>query len=177
MHRTKIATLLLVGLVLGLAGERLVAEGSKPFQIATGAETGTYQTIGAIIARSVSASDMALTAVTSKGSVANVQAIVARQIKSGLSESDVASWAFTGTGAFDGKPALDLRAIAHLYPGIHSYWWCAEEFAGIQSIADLRDKRVSLDEEGSGTLAEARLLLDAWGIKEADVRGRTPYAR
>jgi TRAP transporter TAXI family solute receptor len=42
--------------------------------------------------------------------------------------------------------------------------------AGIHSVADLRDKRVSLDEQGSGTLEEARLLLDAWGVKEADIK-------
>ena len=39
-----------------------------------------------------------------------------------------------------------------------------------QSIRDLRGKRVSLDEPGSGTLVDARLILSAYGLKEADLQ-------
>jgi TRAP-type uncharacterized transport system substrate-binding protein len=35
----------------------------------------------------------------------------------------VATWAFTGTGAFEGKPKVaDLRMIANLYPRASTWW-------------------------------------------------------
>ena len=37
-------------------------------------------------------------------------------------------------------------------------------------MADLRGKRVSLDEPGSGTLVDARIIMGAFGITEKDIR-------
>jgi hypothetical protein len=42
--------------------------------------------------------------------------------------------------------------------------------AGIKTVSDLKGKRVALDEPGSGTLVDARLILSAYGIKEADIK-------
>ena len=41
--------------------------------------------------------------------------------------------------------------------------------SGIESVADLAGKTVSLDEPGSGTLVDARIILDAYGLSEEDV--------
>jgi hypothetical protein len=90
-------------------------------------------------------------------------------MESGFSQSDVAYWAFTGTGVFEGRPkATDLRSIANLYP--ETIHLVARKGAGIRSVADLRGKRVSLDEPGSGTLVDARIVLAAFGLTEKDVR-------
>ena len=37
-------------------------------------------------------------------------------------------------------------------------------------MADLKGKRVALDEPGSGTLVNARLVLAAYGVKETDIK-------
>jgi len=42
--------------------------------------------------------------------------------------------------------------------------------SGIKSIAELKGKRVALDEPGSGTLVNARLVLAAYGLKESDIK-------
>ena len=39
----------------------------------------------------------------------------------------------------------------------------------LKSLADLKGKRVSLDEPGSGTLVDAKIILEAFGLSEADV--------
>ena len=95
-------------------------------------------------------------AIAANGSVANVTDIQAGRLEAGLAQSDVAYWAMSGTGSFDNRaPAGDLRAIAYLYPeAVHLV---VRKGSGIRSVADLRGKRVSLDEPGSGTLAAARL--------------------
>jgi TRAP transporter TAXI family solute receptor len=46
----------------------------------------------------------------------------------------------------------------------------ARKGAGIRSVADLKGKRVALDEPGSGTLLNARSILAAYGLKDADLR-------
>jgi TRAP transporter TAXI family solute receptor len=140
------------------------------FRIGTGGTAGTYYPVGGMIANSISAPPALIaTAVASNGSVANINSIVSGALESGFSQSDVAYWAFTGTGVFEGKPKVDeLRAIANLYP--ESIHLVARKGAGIKTPADLKGKRVSLDEPGSGTLVDARIILAAYGVTEKDVR-------
>ena len=47
----------------------------------------------------------------------------------------------------------------------------------IRNIGDLRGKVVSVGEEGSGTLVEARVILEAYGISEKDIEAALPEAR
>ena len=108
------------------------------------------------------------TAVSSNGSVANINAIQSGASESGFSQSDVAYWAHSGTGLYDGKPKVeDLRLIATLYP--ETLHIVARADAGIKSVADLKGKRVSIDEPGSGTIVDARLVLAAYGLSEKDI--------
>ncbi len=106
--------------------------------------------------------------VSSNGSVANVNGIAGGSLESGFSQSDVAFWAHSGTGIFADKGAVEkVRAIANLYP--ESIHLVARADSGIKSVADLKGKKVSLDEPGSGTLVDARLILEAYGLTEEDV--------
>jgi TRAP transporter TAXI family solute receptor len=90
-------------------------------------------------------------------------------MEAGLSQADVATWAYTGTGAFEGKPKVgDLRMIANLYP--ESIHLVVKKGSGIKTVADLKGKRVALDEPGSGTLINARMVLNAYGVKESDIK-------
>ena len=109
------------------------------------------------------------TAVASNGSVANVNAINSGSMQSGFTQSDVAYWAYNASGIYEGRPKVDtLRAIANLYP--ESFHLVARKGSGIKSIKDLKGKRMSLDEPGSGTLVDARLILAAYGMTEKDVK-------
>lgn len=138
------------------------------FRIGTGGTAGTYYPIGGMIANAVSEPPgLVLTAVASNGSVANVNAIVSGAAESGFSQADVAYWAYSGTGIFEGKPKIsDLRSIANLYPeSVH----VVVRKGVAKSIADLKGKKVSLDEPGSGTLINAKAILGAYGITEKDI--------
>jgi len=162
-----------LGLGLGaaaLVGHRAFAQGPAFFRIGTGGTAGTYYPVGGIIANAVSNPPaLILTAQASNGSVANVNSIVSGSLESGFSQADVAFWAYTGTGLFEGKGKVeDLRLLANLYP--ESIHLVAARSAGIKSVADLKGKRVSLDEPGSGTLVDARIILAGWGIKESDIK-------
>ncbi|SEH69035.1 TAXI family TRAP transporter solute-binding subunit [Paracoccus alkenifer] len=174
---------LTAAVVMALGATTASAQELQFFRIATGGTAGTYFPIGGLLANAISnppgsracedggacgAPGLVATAVASNGSVANVNGINGGTIESGFSQSDVAYWAYTGTGVWEGQPPVeDLRAIANLYP--ESIHLVARANAGIESVADLAGKKVSLDEPGSGTLVDARLILGAWGLSESDI--------
>ena len=178
------APLAILAAMAGGAGRPAFAQALRYFRIGTGGTAGVYFPVGGVIANAISnppgsrlcgegdgcgVPGLVATAVASTGSVANVAAVGSGGFESGFSQSDVATWAHTGTGVFEGRPPIEpLRAIANLYPeAIHLV---ARRDAGIRSVKDLRGKRVSLDEPGSGTLVDARLILAAWGVSERDLR-------
>ena len=163
----------LLGAAAAVATIGLAATGAQAqqfFRIGTGGTAGTYYPVGGMIANTVSQpGKLSATAQASAGSVANVNAVAAGQLESGFSQADVATWAFTGKGVWEGKPAVSgLRLIANLYP--ESVHIVARKGAGIKSVADLKGKRVALDEPGSGTLINARSILAAYGLKDSDLR-------
>lgn len=154
-------------LVAGLAA---AAQAQVFFRIGTGGTAGTYYPVGGMIANAVSQpGKIVVTAQSSNGSLANVNAIAGGQMESGFSQADVATWAYKGTGVFEGKPNVPgLRLIANLYP--ESVHVVVKKGSGIRTVADLKGKRVALDEPGSGTLINARAILAAYGIKESDIK-------
>jgi uncharacterized protein len=146
------------------------AQAQQFFRIGTGGTAGTYYPVGGMIANAVSQPGKIIaTAQASNGSLANVTAVAGGSLEAGMTQSDVATWAYTGTGAFEGKPKVtDLRMIANLYP--ESIHLVVKKGSGIKSVADLKGKRVALDEPGSGTLIDARMVLAAYGVKESDIK-------
>jgi uncharacterized protein len=156
------------------------------FRILTGGTVGTYFPIGGLIANAISnppgsrpcaeggscgVPGLVATSVASNGSVANVAAIAAGTAQSGFVQSDIAYWAYNGTGIYNGRPKIDaLRAIANLYP--ESVQLVVRKGAGIKSVRDLAGKKISIDEPGSGTLVDARLILQAFGMTEKDLQAQ-----
>jgi len=181
--RTVLAGALLALITCASAGQ---AQEMRFFRIGTGGVAGTYYPIGGLIADIISnppgarpceqggscgVPGLVAIAQSSNGSVANVEAIASGALESGFVQSDVAYWAYTGTGIYEGQgPIGNLRAIASLYP--ESIHLVARKGAGIESIHDLEGKRVSLDEPGSGTLVDARIILDAFGLSEDDLEAQ-----
>ncbi|HSA79673.1 MAG TPA: TAXI family TRAP transporter solute-binding subunit [Geminicoccaceae bacterium] len=180
-------TLLSVALAALLGGPPAgQAQEMRFFRIGTGGVAGTYYPIGGLIADIISnppgarpcnkggscgVPGLVAIAQSSNGSVANVNAIDAGELESGFVQSDVAYWAYTGTGIFEEQGEVEnLRAIANLYPEhVHIV---ARKDAGIATVRDLAGKRVSLDEPGSGTLVDARIILEAFGMAEADLQAK-----
>ncbi len=165
-HRLLLASTVLTA-AIALGGVAIAQQ--QFFRIGTGGTAGTYYPVGGMIANAISTDKLVSTAVATNGSVANVNGIVGGSMESGFSQADVATWAYTGTGIWEGRGKVDeLRAIANLYP--ESVHLVVRKGLGVKSPADLKGKRVSLDEPGSGTLVNARAILAAYGVREADIK-------
>lgn len=177
------APALLTLVAVALAAPGPAAQDVRFLVIGTGGIGGTYYPIGGVIAQAISSPPgsrpcdrggscgvpgLVAVAQSSHGSVANVEAIQGGTIETAFVQSDIAYWAYTGTGIFEGRePMTGLRAIASLYP--ESLHLVAQRDSGIETPADLRGRRVSLDEPGSGTLVNARLVLEAYGVGEDEI--------
>src|SRR6516225_5291023 len=129
------------------------------FRIGAAATAGSFFEVGGVLASAISkpadslpceqsgscgVPGLVAVAEATQGSVENLRMIASDQIESGIAQSDVVSWAFTGTGIFaDDGP--------------------------IQTLADLKGRRISLGQTGSGTLVDARIVLAASGLTEQDL--------
>ena len=152
------------------------------FRIGTGGVAGTYYPVGLIAdiisnppgarpcdkGSSCGVPGVAI-AQSSNGAVANVDAIV-RDLER-FAQSDVALLGLYRHRDLPGQGKIEnLRAIANLYP--ESVHIAAPRF-GHRQVGDLKGKRVSLDEPGSGTLVDARIILEAFGVSENDLSPST----
>jgi TRAP transporter TAXI family solute receptor len=175
----------LAGLLAAIAAPLAAAAAQEPrfFRIGTAATTGTYFQIGGVIAGAISSPPgspecpkgascgvpgLVAVAQATQGSIENVQGIAGGQLEAAFVQADVAHWAWRGTGPYKTKGAVrGLRAIGALFPE-HVHVVVAKD-SPVATLKDLAGKRVSLGEKESGTLADARLILAAGGLKETDL--------
>jgi len=144
-------------------------------RVGTGGSGGTYFPVGSLIAKAISGPagihkhesfyepELIAIAQRGTGSASNVLDISQGLLEAGLAQADVVHWAFNGVGPFENEPARDnLRGLATLY--IESVHLIARSDANITKIEDLVGKRVSLDEQGSGTMLDTLPILAAYGL-------------
>ncbi len=99
----------------------------------------------------------------------NLRAIAKGDMELGLSQGDIAAWAYQGTAAYADQPALsNLRVLARLYP--ENMHLIVRQDSPIKTVADLKAKRVAMGPENGGTAATAKVILSAYGVKWSSVQ-------
>jgi TRAP transporter TAXI family solute receptor len=173
-----------LGALAALEGAARAQENNiRYFRIGTGATGGTYYPIGTTIANAISnppgsrpcdrggacgVPGLIATAQTTQGSVQNLEELMLGRFDSAFSQADVAYWAYRGEAVYQGKKPFDaLRLIATLYP--ETVHLVVRRDAGIAVVGDLKGKRASLGEAGSGTLVHSRIVLEAHGLASEDL--------
>ena len=166
MFRALKATLAVAALVM--AGSGYAAE-SINLSIGTGGTGGVYYPLGGGMANVLSKNvpGMQATAEVTGGSVANLQLIATGKPYIGLSMTDAAQDALQGEGKFSGKK-VPVRTLMILYPNrMHVV---TIEGTGINSLKDLKGKRVSTGSPGSATEVMAFRVIEAAGLdKDKDM--------
>ena len=182
-----IALVAFVALVVGalVTGGRMGLADSGParisFQIATGSTEGVYFPVGQAMAGLIShppgvgRCDTAtvcgpvgviLSARTSEGSAENLRNVNSGAVDSGFAEGDITAAAVAGEGVFR-RPFNHLRVIAALFPEEAHLVVAAK--SDIQSVADLRGKRVLLGAPNSGGLERTRAILAAYRVHPREI--------
>lgn len=104
----------------------------------------------------------------SSGSAANVAALRAGETDFAILQSRAAMLAAKGAEGFqDAGPMPDLRAVMSLHGEAVAV--LARQGSGIETLADLKGKRVNLGRPGSFQRAMAEMVLEAAGMSEGDL--------
>jgi TRAP transporter TAXI family solute receptor len=156
----------------GSATSTTSATSSDPSQlvIATGGTGGTYYPLGGAIAELIKEA----TGITTTAEVTGAAAENMRLIKDGdahiaFVQGDIADYASKGTNMFqeDGK-IENFQALGALYNETVQIVVSAD--SNINSVADLKGKRVSVGSPGSGTEVNAQQILEAYGLTFDDLQ-------
>lgn len=133
----------------------------------TGGDQGTYYGFGSVLAGQVSgATETDVTAITSGGSQANIEALEYGDAELGFVQSDVMSYAYQGTNLFEGYAVDTFSTVAALYMEQVQIVTCNPD---IKSVADLEGKNVSIGAPGSGVYFNAIDVLGAYDLTEEDI--------
>lgn len=162
MKRHTALALALVLLLVACSGE---ASSRRFLSIGTAGTGGVYYPLGGAIASRLTALDSTATytAEVTGGSVENVNRILRGEMDLGFSLS---------TSLFEARAAgADrLRIVAPLYPNLTHVLVRAN--SELNTVADLRGRRVSVGSGGSGTEQVARHVLEAAGLDSTSYDAR-----
>jgi len=156
-------------LVTGCGGSGDQSSAKKFLNIGTGGTAGTYYPIGGAMAEILNSNikGMNASAQSTGASVANINMLKDGSIDMAIVQNDITYYAVNGTEMFKDKAVTNLRGIATLYP--ETCQFVTLDKSGIKSIADLKGKRVAVGAAGSGAEANARQILEAYGITYNDI--------
>ena len=174
MKKTLILTVAIVfGLALMLGGAPADVQAKTTFvTIGTGGITGVYYPTGGAIAKMVNAKrdvyGIRATVEATGGSAFNINAVMAGDLEFGVAQSDRQFQAFNGTEGSEwaGKPQPDLRAVFSIHA--ETVDLIASVDSGINSIQDLKGKRVNIGNPGSGQRGTMEVLMAAKGMSKDD---------
>jgi uncharacterized protein len=155
--------------ILGVAAFALAAR-VQNISIGTGGTGGVYYPLGGGMAAVLSkyVDGMQATAEVTGGSVANLQLVGTGKPYLAMTMADAGQDALQGKDKFTGKP-VPIRTLMVMYPNrMHVV---TIEGTGINTMKDLKGKRVSTGSGGSATEVMAFRVIEAAGLdKDRDMR-------
>ena len=161
-----IALLLALTMVFALCA---CGKSATKLTYATGGTSGTYYGFSGVIANVLNEKlkdTLSLNVESTGASKANIQLIATGDADIAIVQNDVMYYAYTGTDLFaGGDPITGFSAVCSCYP---EYVQILAK-KDITSIEDLRGKRVSVGDAGSGTEFNAKQILAAYGISFDDI--------
>jgi TRAP transporter TAXI family solute receptor len=152
---TAVALALLAG--PGQAQPKLVR-----LSIVTGGTGGVYYPLGGGVAAALSKvlPGVEATAEVTSASVDNVKLVGAGKADIAFTLADTAADGFNGVGKF--KEKVPIRSLAVLYA--NKSQWVTVQGTGIESMRDLKGRRIATGAPGSGTEIIALRILEAYGF-------------
>lgn len=145
--------------------------GGTKMTMGTGGTAGTYYGYGGVLGQYITnKAGIGVTVVSTDGSKANIQGIDAGNYQLGTVQSDVMSYAWQGTRAFQEEGKINtFRTVAGLYAEAVQLVTMKSD---IKSVADLKGKSVSIGAPGSGVYFNAIDVLSAAGLSESDIKAQ-----
>ena len=144
-----------------IADEKAGMKGGTKLRFTTGGAQGTYYGFGGVLAGKVGEkTSTTITAITSGGSKANIEAMDDGDAELGFVQSDVGAYAFRGMRLFEDR-VTNFSTVANLYM---EQVQIVTLDPSISTVADLKGKNVSVGAAGSGVYFNAVDVLKAYGL-------------
>jgi hypothetical protein len=156
------ALLVIVTLVLAGCGGK-----KTTLKMATGGTTGTYYAYSGTVSQVLSqkVDNLSFDVQSTGASKANIYLVADKEAEIAIVQNDVMYYAYNGTDLFAGDKVSGFSAMAGVYAEVCQIVAKSD----INSIEDLRGKRVSVGDIGSGVEFNARQILEAYGITFDDI--------
>ena len=157
MHKLLLS---LAALILPLLS---VSVSANNYSVGTGGQSGIYYPFGGALAKvwSDNIEGINVKAEVTSASVENTIKVVRGDMIAGLAMGNVVLDAYKGEGRFPEK--MPVNVLFALYPNLVHALTTAK--TDIQSLSDLKGKRVSLGAPGSGTAVTSAALLESLGVE------------
>ena len=140
--------------------------GEQFITIGTGSITGIYYPTGGAICILVNKirkiTGIRCAVESTDGSVYNINAVKNGELDFGICQSDVIYQAYTGTKEFKNTPIKEIRAIMSIYPELLTL--VVRKDANIKNLLDIKNKKINIGNDGSGTEATVLMLFKEIGL-------------
>ncbi len=163
--KTVIATTaLFAGLAVGV-----VATNAAELRIGTASQGGAFYPVGQAISSLVNkhADGTTMVPIVTGGSVENPRLVNSGEVDIGITNNNLSVLANKGVGPYKKAGAMDLRAIGPLHYSI--LHMMTLDGSSINSIADLKGKRVAVGPAGGGTIPFLGQVLALEGLTIDDI--------
>ncbi len=173
MKKTLIGAVAAAGIMAVSYASAPASAGTKFISIGTGGITGVYYPTGGAICRLMNKrrkeTGIRCSVESTGGSIYNINAIRNGELEFGVAQSDWQYHAYNGTSKFKDKgPFKELRAVFSIHP--EPVTIVARNDAGVNTILDLKGKRVNIGNPGSGTRGTWEVIENALGWKRSDLK-------
>ena len=153
---------------VGCNGEGRSASGRRQFvSMGTAPIGGTFPVVGGAMAEVLNESrgenNWKVQIKGSKGSQANIRRLAKGQFELGMSNSAISYFAFRGESSWQSEGKYDVRAVFTLAPLVAQF--ITKSDSGIETIADLKGKRVVIGPAGAGFEMFVRPILEEHGVQ------------
>ena len=137
--------------------------------VGSGGTTGTYYGFCNVVATVINEkTDMKLTVQSSGASKANILDIDDGIVDMAIVQNDVMDYAYNGTSLFESDGEIkSFSTLGAVYAEVCQV--VARADSGIKTIADLKGKKVSVGDSGSGVEFNAQQILGAYDITFEDI--------
>lgn len=157
--------------VAGLAFAALFATTAtaQELRIGTASQGGAFYPVGQAISTLVGehAEGLTMVPVVTQGSVQNPRLVNSGEVDIAITNNNLAVLANKGVGPYKSGGAMDLRAIGSLHFSVLHMMTLAD--SDINSVADLKGKRVAVGPAGGGTIPFTGQILGLYDLTLDDI--------
>ncbi|NNE78772.1 MAG: TAXI family TRAP transporter solute-binding subunit [Silicimonas sp.] len=156
----------LVGAGLAVASSMAAAQ---EMRIGTASQGGAFYPVGQAISTLVDkyADDLSMVPVVTQGSVENPRLVNSGEVEIAITNNNLSVLANKGVGPYKKAGAMNLRAIGPLHFSV--LHMMSLDGSDVNSIADLKGKRVAVGPAGGGTIPFLGQVLGLEGLTMDDI--------